>query len=162
MTIPSTMNVRLRKTVGVLLQQEAAIKAGPAKACSYEKAVERNVLGSVGSLDAKACSLLFRRGLRKVDGGYVFTRDRRLKAAPLFFAPKEDQIYLAREVRCEVMIVKFSEGPYFESVENYREQIEALRSGAKKLVYVEVEGKHHAHLTHPERMASQITDFFNA
>ena len=161
-TRPESMHIRLRKTVNVLLKLEQSVIAGPEKPCSYETAVKRNILGSCGSLDVEACRVLFTRGLRKVEGGYVFTRDRRLKAALLLFAPKEDQLVMAREVTSEVLIIKFSDGPYFESVHNYEEQVEALRVNNKRMQYMEVEGRHHAHLTHPERVALYIAEFFNS
>ena len=160
-TIPSTVDVRLRKTVGKLLKYEAAIVAGPEKPISYETAVERYITGSFGSLDEKACHVLLRRGLKKVEGGYVFSRDRRALAAPLAFIPKEDQLILARKVTADVLIIKFKEGPYFESPEDYAEHVEALKFKSKCVRYVEVEGQHHTHLTHPERIAPIIIDFLN-
>ncbi len=101
----------------------ADILAGPEKPCDYAAAVRRNVAGSGGSLDEAACALLFRRGLRRHGAGYVFSRDRRLRAAPLLFAPLEDQLLLARRVTCRVLIIKFSQGPYFESRKAYDEQV---------------------------------------
>lgn len=92
-TIPSTVDVRLRKTVGKLLKYEAAILAGPEKPISYESAIQRCIEGTFGSLDEKASQIMLKRGLKKVEGGYVFRRDRRLLAAPLAFIPKEDQLY---------------------------------------------------------------------
>lgn len=160
-TISATVHVRLRKTIGKLLKYEAAIISGPEQPISYESAVERWVSGTFGSLDEKACQILCQRGLKKVEGGYVFSRDRRILAAPLAFIPKEDQVLLARKVTADVLIIKFSEGPYYESPEDYQEHVEALRTQSKCVRYVEMEGKHHTHLTHPERIAPVINDFLN-
>ena len=41
------------------------------------------------------------------------------------------------------------------------DQIEAMRTNAASLEYLEVEGKHHAHLTHPERVAGPISRFLS-
>jgi len=161
-TITQTVDIRLRKTVSKLLKYENAIIAGPEQPMSYEEAVEKAVSGTFGSLDEKACDIMFKRGLKKVDGGYVYSRDRRLLAAPLSFTPKQDQLFLAKKVTANVLIIKFKDGPYFESEEDYMEHVEALKSGPSKLVkYVEIEGMHHTHLTHPESVASLINDFFN-
>jgi hypothetical protein len=55
------------------------------------------------------------------------------------------------------------DGPYFESVEDYMEHVEALKASKAKIVnYVEVAGKHHTHLTNPEIIAPLISDFFNS
>jgi pimeloyl-ACP methyl ester carboxylesterase len=160
-TIPATVDVRLRKTIGKLLKYEDAIISGPEQPISYESAVERWVSGTFGSLDDKACRILCKRGLRKFEDGYVFSRDRRVLAAPLAFIPKEDQVILARKVTADVLIIKFSEGPYYEPAENYREHVEALRTQSKCVRYVEMEGKHHTHLTHPELVAPIINDFLH-
>lgn len=156
------VDVRFRKTVGKLLKYEAAILAGPEKPFSYEAAIEKSISGSFGSLDEKACHILFKRGLRKVEGGYVFSRDRRLMAAPLSFIPKEDQLVLARKTTASVLVIKFKDGPYFEDPEDYLEHVEALKTSSKKVIYAEVEGKHHVHLTNPELIAPMISDFFNS
>lgn len=161
-TRPETMNLRLKKTVNKLLKYETAIKSGPEKPFSYETAVEKSINGSFGSLDRKSCEIMLRRGLRKVDGGYVFTRDRRLHAAPLSFVPKPDQLILAQKVTADVLIIKFKDGPYFESDEDQQEHIEALKTSSKSVKYVEVDGRHHTHLTHPERISSIISNFFGS
>ena len=161
-TRPETVDLRFRKTVGKLLKYEGEILAGAEKPFSYEEAIEKCISGTFGSLDEKACDILFKRGLKKVEGGYVFRRDRRLLTAPLAFAPKEDQLILARKVTADVLIIKYSDGPDFETAENSLEHVEALKSSAKRVLYIQVEGKHHTHLTNPELVAPIITDFFNS
>lgn len=159
-TITEKIHLRMRKAVGKLLRYEDAIIAGPERPISYEKAVERSITGTFGSLDEKACDILFKRGLKKIEGGYVFRRDLRMLAAPLSFISKEDQLHLARLVTADALIIKCSEGPYFEDPEAYLEHVEAMKTRARSVRYVEVEGKHHVHLTHPERVAPIITEFF--
>lgn len=160
-TIPETMDIRLRKTIGKLLKYETAIISGPEKPITYDAAVDKSVNGSFGSLNKEACDILFKRGLKQVDGGYVFRRDRRLLAAPLSFVPKPDQLILANKVTADVLVIKFTDGPYFESREDQLEHVEALKRSAKSVRYVEVEGKHHAHLTNPERIAPMISQFLS-
>lgn len=163
-TVPEIVNQRLRKTVGKLLKYEDEIISGPnEKPVSYEEAVQKGVEGTFGSLTEKACEVMYKRGLKKVDGGYVFRRDRRLLAAPLSFFPKEDQLELARKVTADVLVIKNIDGPYFEPRENLLEHIEALKaSKSKNVQFVEVEGKHHAHLVNPERFAPIISKFLES
>lgn len=72
-------------------------------------------------------------------------------------------MYLAKKITADVLIIKYLDGPYFESVEDYMEHVEALKASKAKIVnYVEVEGKHHTHLTNPEIIAPLISDFFNS
>lgn len=160
-TKTETIDLRLRKAVNKLLKLENAILAGPEKPMSYEVAIDKCVTGTFGSLDKKACDILFKRGLRKVaEDGYVFSRDRRLLAAPLSFIAKEHQLFLAHKVTADVLVIKFSEGPYFEAPEDYEEHIEALKTKSKRVQYVQVEGMHHTHLTNPASVAPIISDFF--
>lgn len=160
-TKTETIDLRLRKAVNKLLKLESAILAGPEKPMNYETAVEKCVIDTFGSLNEKACDILFKRGLKKVeDGGFVFNRDRRLLAAPLSFIAKEHQLFLAHKVTADVLIIKYSDGPYFEAPEDYEEHIEALKTKSKCVQYVQVEGMHHTHLTNPESVAPIISDFF--
>lgn len=161
-TTTETVDRRLRNVVEKLLKFEDSIISGSEKPISYETAMERNISGTFGSLDEEACEILFKRGLKQVEGGYVYRRDKRLLTAPLSFYPKEDQLLLARKVTAEVLIIKFSDGPYFEPPEYYLEHVEALKANSKRVLYVEVEGKHHTHLTHPERVAPIISEFFGS
>jgi hypothetical protein len=146
----------------VLLKQEENIISGPEKPISFDKAVQRSIIGSFESLDEEASGILLKRGLKEVEGGYVFRRDRRLLAAPLGFIPKQDLLHLARKVTAEVLIIKYSEGPQFEPVEDLMEHIKALKTNSKNVKFVEVEGTHHAHLRHPERIFPFIIEFLNS
>ena len=72
-------------------------------------------------------------------------------------------LVLARKVTADVLLIKFKDGPLFESREAYEEHLAALRESKAKIVdYVEVEGQHHTHLTNPQLVAPFITNFFNA
>ena len=161
-TRPETIGRRLRIATTSILKEEQAIKSGPEKPCSYEVAIKRSIRGSGNSLDEKACKILFSRGLAKVGDEFVFRRDRRLRSAPLDYTPKEDQLVLARQVTAEVLVIKCKDGPYFESSQCYSEQMEALKTKSRRFEYHEVEGNHHAHLTHPQRMAPLISAFLSS
>lgn len=72
-------------------------------------------------------------------------------------------LIFARRVTADVLLIKFKDGPLFESFEAYQEHLQALREGKAKIVdYVELDGQHHTHLTNPELVAPYICDFFNA
>lgn len=162
-TITETIDKRLRKTIEVLLKQEEKIIEGAEKPMSFEKAIEKSVMGSFESLDEDASRILLQRGLKQVEeGSYIFRRDRRLLAAPLGFIPKQDLLHLARKITAEVLIIKYSEGPQFEPLDDFMEHIAALKTNSKNVRYVEVEGTHHAHLRHPERVSPFVSEFFNS
>ena len=72
-------------------------------------------------------------------------------------------LIFARKLTADVLLIKYKDGPLFESLEADQEHLAALRESRAKIVdYVEVEGQHHTHLTNPELVAPFICDFFNA
>ena len=79
---------------------------GPEKPIYVRTAIEKSINGSFGSLIGKVCEVMLKRGLKKVNGDYVFSRDRRLHAAPLSFCPKQDQVILAEKVTADALIIK--------------------------------------------------------
>ena len=161
-TYPETISKRFRKAVDTLLKHETFIISGKGETPrSYEWFVKRHIEGTAGSLDEKACDVLFKRGLQQVDGGYVMRRDRRLLAAPLHYVGKGESLAQARDVTCHLLIIKTS-WPFFDTEEDVLEQIEALKTKSKSFHLVEIEGPHHIHITQPERIAPMITKFFNS
>ena len=161
-TIPDKVNIKLRKAAEKFLKYEEANINKPEKPMSYEDAVRKGVEGTFGSLNEEACHILYKRGLKKVDGGYVFRRDRRLFAAPFGFFPKQDLLILANKVTADVLLFKFKDGPQFETMDEFMEHVEALKTKSKNVRFVEIEGMHHTHLKNPERVAPFISDFFNS
>lgn len=158
-TYPETIGQRLRKTVNVLLRHEEMILTRPEKPFSFESHVERHITATGGSLDENACKILFQRGLRKVaEGGYVLRRDRRLLAAALSYNPKEENLSQACNITADILIIK-TNWPFYENEDDVMKQLEALKTNSKSFRFVQVDGLHHVHLTHPEKVAPIISEF---
>ncbi len=106
-------------------------------------------------LDLESSRLLVERGTKRVDGGIRFTHDPRLKTrSRIRFTEKQVRAFLSA-ISCPVLVVRALEGwPFPEDI------VKARMAMIPDLEQVEVEGGHHVHLTHPERVAPVINRFF--
>ncbi len=106
-------------------------------------------------LDLESSRLLVERGTEAVDGGVRFTHDPRLKTrSRTRFTENQVRAFLSA-ISCPVLAVRALEGwPFPEDI------VKARLAMIPDLEQVEVEGGHHVHLTHPERVAPVINRFF--
>jgi pimeloyl-ACP methyl ester carboxylesterase len=107
-------------------------------------------------LDLESSRLLVERGTEPVDGGIRFTHDPRLKTrSRIRFTENQVRAFLSA-ISCPVLAVRALEGwPFPEDI------VKARMALIPDLEQVEVEGGHHVHLTHPERVAPVINRFFS-
>ncbi len=106
-------------------------------------------------LDLESSRLLVERGTEAVDGGIRFAHDPRLKTrSRARFTENQVRAFLSA-ISCPVLAVRALEGwPFPEDI------VKARLALIPDLERVEVEGGHHVHLTHPERVAPVINRFF--
>jgi pimeloyl-ACP methyl ester carboxylesterase len=108
-------------------------------------------------LDAEAARRLVERGTENVGGGVRFIHDPRLKTrSRLRFTEDQVHAFLAA-IRCPVLAVGATDGWPFP-----KELVEARLALIPNLERAVVEGGHHIHLTHPERVAPLVAGFFSA
>jgi pimeloyl-ACP methyl ester carboxylesterase len=147
---------RIDKFIDLILKQGKNIEY------TVEDLVERQFAATNGSISKEACRILQTRGTipSASQVGYVtLTRDIRLKIALLHSLPHEFLLELASRIKCEVLNIKFKNGPYYEKREFYEQTLKTVESSAKCLEYHEVEGTHHAHLNNPENVADIVINF---
>ncbi len=135
---------------------------GPLSTVSYEEARDRLVKNYGGSIDEKDAEVLLVRGLRKVgEDEYEFTRDLRSIVRPYLFNDftTEQLKAVARGIICPFLLIKAKNTSIFEPKELYREFYDIYRDASEDFRYVEVDGKHHVHLSHPELVAPIIINF---
>lgn len=120
-----------------------------------ESAVAARVRDS--DLDPASARLLVERGTEAADGGVRFIHDPRLRSrSRLRFTEEQVQAFMSA-IRCPVLAVRALHGwPFPEDL------VRARLATIADLRVAEVEGGHHVHLTHPERVAPVLTDFFSA
>jgi pimeloyl-ACP methyl ester carboxylesterase len=138
-----------------LADEEKARAASPRIFPDFESAVAARMRDS--DLDHEAAWRLVERGTEGVDGGVRFTHDPRLKTrSRLRFT--EDQVHaFLVAIRCPVLSVAASRGWPFP-----KELVEARLARIPDLERAVVDGGHHVHLTHPERVAPLVDAFFSA
>jgi pimeloyl-ACP methyl ester carboxylesterase len=106
-------------------------------------------------LDRESATVLVERGTEEVEGGVRFTHDPRLRTRSRLRLTENQTLAFLCSIGCPVLAVRALQGwPFPEEVFNRR------MAAIPDLQLVEVEGGHHVHLTHPERVAPAINEFF--
>lgn len=122
--------------------------------CRTLEAAVKARMRSGPDLTARAASLLVERGTQPCDEGVRFRHDPRLKLPSRSRLTEDQVLAFLRAVSCPVLAIRPNDGwPVPEDIINRR--LDAFAD----LERLEVEGGHHVHLTHPERVADQISEF---
>jgi pimeloyl-ACP methyl ester carboxylesterase len=108
-------------------------------------------------LDRESARLLVERGSEASDEGVRFTHDPRLRTRSRLRFTENQVLAFLSAISCPVLAVRALQGWPFP-----KEIVMARLAVIPHLDRVEVEGGHHVHLTHPERVAPLITAFFSA
>lgn len=153
----------MQQNVHMLFKGEQLRKQEPI-VYSEEEAIERLIkakasFGFAASVDNDAAYILLPRSARQVEGGYVWTHDPR--ARPNFQVLFGDvwHKYIS-SIKCPVMIITASQGIYSAKVQHvFSPTFDIYRNNAKWFNAVKVDGSHHVHLTHPERVAEPLLTF---
>lgn len=127
--------------------------------------VERQFKASNGSISKASSRVLLTRGSfksKKDENLIGLTRDIRLKHWPIIHTwPHEFLLEMASRIECEVLNIKSKPGMYYEKPKYYEQTLNIIRKSAKRVVYHEVPGSHHAHLNNPEYFAPHVADFLH-
>ena len=141
--------------ISALADEAKAGAAEPRNFPNLESAISARMRDT--DLDAEAARRLVERGTESDDGGVRFIHDPRLKTrSRLRFTEDQVHAFLAA-IRCPVLAVGATEGWPFP-----KELVEARLALIPDLERAVVEGGHHVHLTHPERVAPLVAGFFSA
>jgi pimeloyl-ACP methyl ester carboxylesterase len=145
----------VEQLISALADEAKAQAAEPRVFPDLESAVAARVRDS--DLDSEAARRLVERGTERVEGGVRFTHDPRLKTRTrLRFTEDQVHAFLAA-IRCPVLAIGATAGWPFP-----RALVEARLARIPNLERAVVEGGHHVHLTHPERVAPLVAAFFSA
>jgi len=135
------------------LEQEAGILGEEGRVFpSMDAAAQARQRNS--DLDPDSAWLLMERGTEKVRDGVRFTHDPRLKTRSRTRFTEDQVLAFLRSITCPVLAIRASQGwPFPEDLVAQR------KKAISNLKFMEVEGGHHVHLTHPERVAPLVADF---
>ena len=132
---------------------------------TYNQAREKLIRNYSGSVDAKHADILLARSLRKKgDDEYEYTRDLRTIIRPFLFNDftTEKLKEIAFGIVCPFLLIRATNSitsVSSETKELHEEFIDIYRNANKDFQLIEIDGKHHVHLTHPEMVAPYICDF---
>lgn len=105
-------------------------------------------------LDPASARVLVERSVEETPGGFRFTFDPRLKTRSRSRFTEEQSLAFLAAIDCPVLAVRAESGWPFPE-EQMQRRLEAI----PEVTRLKVEGGHHVHLTHPERIAPAISEF---
>jgi pimeloyl-ACP methyl ester carboxylesterase len=128
------------------LEDEARMAAGsPRTFPDLDTAIEARLRDS--DLDRESARLLVERGSEPADGGLRFTHDPRLRTRSRTRLTENQVLAFLSAITCPVLAVRALRGwPFPEDI------VMARLAVIQHLETAEIEGGHHVHLTHPERV----------
>ncbi|XP_055548089.1 probable serine hydrolase isoform X1 [Wyeomyia smithii] len=130
----------------------------------YDDAIDVVLAAYDGSVDLQSAEVLSRRGMVPAPAhlnkeGFCFSRDLRLKVALMGMLSLEQILAHAERIKCKVLNIRAVPGLQFDNPDYYPSVVEAMSKSSDKVVYLEIPGTHHLHLTTPERISEHVTDF---
>jgi len=129
-----------------------ASAASPRIFPDLDAAIEARLRDS--DLDRESARLLVERGSEPFDGGIRFTHDPRLRTRSRTRLTENQVLAFLSAITCPVLAVRALQGwPFPEDI------VMARLAVIQHLETAEIEGGHHVHLTHPERVAPVINQF---
>nr|XP_040231231.2 probable serine hydrolase [Anopheles coluzzii] len=128
----------------------------------YDQYVEHMHAGFHESISREACHFLLYRALEpsgQQAGGYRRLTDRRIRHNHGLVWSHDVNLEMARRIKVPFLYLKTTETPLFEDARYHQETIDALVAHNGQFEQALVEGKHHVHLSHPERVAPRVAEF---
>ncbi|MED6292003.1 hypothetical protein CHARACLAT_029307 [Characodon lateralis] len=151
----------LRQGMDEMIQFEKKMEDVKTRVYTYDKAVERLLVGNQ-SLTEESAKILLERGLVEVEGGVVFSRDFRINLKNVVRISLEQSLELQSRIEASVLVVLAESG--FEKTFAKADQkkftsalLQAYRD--RHDTVVKVPGDHHVHLNNPEAVASLVSEF---
>lgn len=128
---------------------------------SYSDAIKRLCSNPDKSITKDAAKILFRRAAvqsEKYPKKYYFRRDAKVKVyTNLVISMELISVYFERLV-APLIFIKAENSEYFGPKKNTDDVLEILKKKSTFETYI-VHGRHHLHLTSPERISGFISDF---
>lgn len=115
---------------------------------------ERMQRGNSSLSDEAAETLLERSAAFETDRGWCFSYDRRLRDVSAYRYTEAHVLDIIRHIQCPTLVIRASEGTVLRDG-----LLEERMQAFPHAEFVTVEGSHHVHLVHPERVVPIIQEF---
>jgi len=154
---------RTRNAVVGRLDLETKMNNRPEKVYpTHEEALARLIESSTfmhgkDNVTEASARIMLQRGAKQVEGGWQYTRDRRLQVTSLYGLPPDFLLEFCRNIRCPHLLIK-ADSQKWDTEELNRAAVEAYCSNPL-YEYRAVPGPHHVHLNNPEIVAGPIATF---
>ncbi len=133
--------------------QRSVTRRAPRVFANVDEALAARV--AVGDLQADEAHALVERGLRQVEGGYVWSSDARLRLpTPLRIEEMQLRRLLAGIETPTLLLLADPETPYLP-----RERMTARAASVRDIRIERIAGRHHLHLQHPREIAQRLLAF---
>uniref|UniRef100_A0A182NZ55 AB hydrolase-1 domain-containing protein n=1 Tax=Anopheles dirus TaxID=7168 RepID=A0A182NZ55_9DIPT len=132
------------------------------KLFAYDEYVEHMHAGFHESISREACHHLLYRAVEPAperEGMYRRIADVRIRHNHGLVWSHDVNLEMARRIRAPFLYLKTAETPLFEDPQYHQETIDVLVAHNDRFVHDVVEGKHHAHLSTPEKVAPAVCTF---
>ena len=164
---PFTLDERVvrMRDYGLILSKAERLK-GKAPVYSESDAIERlvnaRVMGDENEMnvDHECAAILLPRSAKREEDGYSWRHDPRARPNFLVLFGGRNYTEAVGAVRCPVLSLCATRGVVVLPESFYAPVVKAYESNAKWFKRVTIEGTHHVHLTHPERVAPHINKFY--
>ncbi|XP_024145210.1 serine hydrolase-like protein isoform X1 [Oryzias melastigma] len=151
----------LRQGLDEMIEYEKTMEDKKTRVYTYEKAVERLMVGNK-SLTEESAKILLERGLTQAEEGVMFSRDFRINLKNVVRISLDQSLELLSKIQASVLVVLAEDG--FEKMFSDSKQskftsalLQAYRD--RNHAVVTVPGDHHVHLNNPENVAPLLSDF---
>jgi len=113
------------------------------------------------SITQESVEILMNRGLKKSgsEGKFTWTADLRLRVPAAFSALEEQVLHYASRIKCPMLLLKASGSHYFMQEEVAKRIIKTYINHNPNFQLAKIQGGHHVHMDHPDRVIFQINDF---
>ena len=129
-------------------------KKMPVYASAEEAATSRQ---KAGDLTQASALVLASRGLKKVDQGYTWRSDPRLKLSSLHRLTEEQLRACLKRIEAPTLFIRASSGPQYPG-ELAKSRLQCIRNLQTK----EIPGRHHVHLDSPETVAPLLIGWYGS
>lgn len=119
---------------------------------SVDIAVQARMQGNITTLDEASATAIVRRGVRAVDGGFVWSSDARL-TLPTAVRMTDGQIHdCLRAIQCPVRLLMADPPPPYIPPSMIDTRVACVRDIRSRVL----PGSHHLHMTHPREVVEAL------
>ncbi|XP_042856800.1 probable serine hydrolase [Penaeus japonicus] len=124
-------------------------------------ASRKNLNRNHDNIDDADAKVLLPRAATRQGNRYLWRHDPKVRATFNSLFSGRAWLKVASAIRCPVLLVVATHGNCVQPKSEYKHVLDAYRKNTARFDYRVVEGAHHVHLSHPERVAPELAAFLH-